>query len=600
MQNNLINENELPIGIYKTTISGEIVYANNAFLKLLGYNDFVDLKNINAQSLFVDLDIRKTQINNWNENIIQSSEFELYRKDGKIVSVIDNGYKTTDNDGNIYFIGSLLDITEKKLTEKKLIESESNYRELFDSAVDGILLMNEKGIITDANKVFFELFDIELHNIINQNVSILFSEDELISNPLKYKQLKNNESQVYIRQITRKDKSKIWVEIHTKKMKDGKFQSFFHNINNRINAEQIIEEYKKRIVTIIDSIEAGIFVIDAETHIITDANRYACKIIGLKKQEIEGEICHKFICPAEIGKCPISDLKQTVDKSERNLICGKGHNLPILKTITPIILNNKKHLLEVFIDITEQRKNQEEIKRKNKLLEEVLDEKNKFFSILAHDLRSPFNAFLGLTEIMANELNTMTLSHISEITKRMHNSAINLFSLLENLLLWSSNQRGLISNNPETLQINNIIHQIINQLSESIKSKSLNINIESDFEDKVFADNQLIQTILRNIISNAIKFTPEKGKILIKTKKEKEKYIEIQIQDSGIGMTQEIIDNIFSFNKTILRKGTNDEPSTGLGLMICKEFIEILNGEIHVKSEENKGSSFYILLPIKK
>lgn len=198
---------------------------------------------------------------------------------------------------------------------------------------------------------------------------------------------------------------------------------------------------------------------------------------------------------------------------------------------------------------------------------------------------------------MANELNTMTIAHISEKTKRMHTSASNLFNLLENLLFWASKQRGLISINQENLQIKNIIIHIINQLNESINKKFIYLNVETEFEHMVYADNQILQTIIRNIISNAIKFTPEYGKILIKTKNINDKNIEIMIQDSGIGMSSDILENIFSFNKTIFRKGTNNEPSTGLGLMICKEFIELLNGEIQVKSEVNKGSSFIITLP---
>lgn len=600
MQNIHISEDELPVGIYKTTIEGKIVYANNTFLKLLGFINICELEKINVNLLFVNPEIRQNQIDFWQENIIQSSEFELFTKDRKKITVIDNGYKTFDKDGNMFFVGSLMDITEKKIAENKLLEKETKFRELFDFAVDGILLMNNNGEITNANKVFLQLFEKELDNIVNQKADCLFTKEEIEREPLRYYDLNINESRTFIRQIFKKDKTKIWIEIHTKRMSDGSFQSFFHNINDRIIAERALDEYKEKLITILDSVEAGIFVVDEETHLITDVNRYAAQLIGLNKTEIEGEVCHKFICPAERGNCPISDLKLNIDKSERILICNNGNYLPVLKTITPIYLKNKKHLLEVFIDITEQKKHQEEIKLKNKQLEELIDEKDKFFSIIAHDLRSPFNAFLGLTEIMANELNTMTIAHISEITKRMHTSASNLFNLLENLLFWASKQRGLISINQENLQVKNIIIHIINQLNDSINKKFIFLNVETDYEHIVYADNQILQTIIRNIISNAIKFTPEYGKILIKTKTLKNNNIEILIQDTGIGMNSEILDNIFSFNKFIFRKGTNDEPSTGLGLMICKEFIELLNGEIQVKSEVNKGSSFIITLPTAK
>lgn len=356
MQNIHISEDELPVGIYKTTIEGKIIYANNTFLKLLGFTNIKELEKINVNSLFVNPEIRQNQIDFWQENIIQSSEFELFTKDRKKITVIDNGYKTFDKDGNMFFVGSLMDITEKKIAENKLLEKETKFRELFDFAVDGILLMNNNGEITNANKVFLQLFEKELDNIVNQKADCLFTKEEIEREPLRYYDLNINESRTFIRQIFKKDKTKIWIEIHTKRMSDGSFQSFFHNINDRIIAERALDEYKEKLITILDSVEAGIFVVDEETHLITDVNRYAAQLIGLNKTEIEGEVCHKFICPAERGNCPISDLKLNIDKSERILICNNGNYLPVLKTITPIYLKNKKHLLEVFIDITEQKK----------------------------------------------------------------------------------------------------------------------------------------------------------------------------------------------------------------------------------------------------
>ncbi len=255
-------------------------------------------------------------------------------------------------------------------------------------------------------------------------------------------------------------------------------------------------------------------------------------------------------------------------------------------------------------DITYRKKAEVDIKNKNIELAELNASKDKFFSIIAHDLRSPFNGFLGLTRLMAEETSDFTLIELQEISQKMQSSANNLYKLLENLLEWSRIQRGLTEFKPQVCQLNDIIKQNIEIERDFAKQKSIEIilNIVNTYEAKI--DISMIDTVLRNLITNAIKFTPRGGKIEIGVSSD-ELHLEggahlatcIYIKDNGIGMNADTLEKLFKIDENVTRPGTEKEPSTGLGLLLCKEFVEKHGGRIWAESEEGKGSTFYLTLP---
>jgi len=238
-----------------------------------------------------------------------------------------------------------------------------------------------------------------------------------------------------------------------------------------------------------------------------------------------------------------------------------------------------------------------EIKFKNEELIQAHAEKDKFFSIIAHDIRSPFSSFLGLTQIMAEDLPSLTMAQVQEFAVSMSKSATNLYRLLENLLQWAQIQQGLISFNPEVLPLISVVDECIAISSEPAKNKD--IELFSDIQDdiKIFADSNALQTIIRNLVSNAMKFTPGGGKIRISARTGSDKNIEISISDTGIGMSPELVKNLFRPDVQTSRQGTEGEPSSGLGLLLCKDFIEKQGGKIWVESEEGKGSTFHFTIP---
>jgi two-component system sensor histidine kinase/response regulator len=241
-----------------------------------------------------------------------------------------------------------------------------------------------------------------------------------------------------------------------------------------------------------------------------------------------------------------------------------------------------------------------ELQIQRKELLELNATKDRFFSIIAHDLRSPFQGFLGLTQILEEELSTLTMTEIKEIAASLSVSANNHFRLLDNLLQWSQTQKGSVPFTPEVINLNSLVEDSITPLIESAKTKGIEIASAISNSLEVFADKNMLQTVIRNLVSNALKFTNTGGKVNLLTKKNDDKRVEISVQDTGIGMLQEMVGNLFRLDINTSRRGTHDEPSTGLGLLLCNEFIEKHGGKLRVESEVGKGSTFSFTLPVIK
>jgi PAS domain S-box-containing protein len=247
-------------------------------------------------------------------------------------------------------------------------------------------------------------------------------------------------------------------------------------------------------------------------------------------------------------------------------------------------------------DITDRKLAEEEIQLKNELLQTINAEKDKFFSILAHDLKGPLSAFLDATQILTEEIHKMSLDEIKDITISMKESASSIYGLLENLLEWSRLKQGRLDFKPERIFVKQKITNCTEILKESARKKSITLNFSLPDDLDVTADSHMFETIIRNLVSNAIKFTPKSGAIFISAKRNPDNSAEIAVRDTGIGMDKAMICRLFLLNGKTNREGTDGEPSTGLGLLLCKEFIEKQNGKIWVESEVGKGSTFFFSL----
>ena len=248
-------------------------------------------------------------------------------------------------------------------------------------------------------------------------------------------------------------------------------------------------------------------------------------------------------------------------------------------------------------DITNQKNLQLALLKSSEILQINNAEKDKFFSIIAHDLRGPFHGFLGLTQYLVEESESLSSKEILRFSSIMKDSASNLFNLLENLLEWARLHQEKINFKPEPILLMPNVEECILSLLDSANKKKIVIKTEIPPNLEISADKYMLDSIIRNLLSNAVKFTDRGGEIILGSKILPGKLAEIFVRDSGIGMDNKMMDNLFRIDVPTSRKGTENEPSTGLGLILCKDFVEKHNGKLWVQSEEGKGSVFYFTLP---
>jgi signal transduction histidine kinase len=239
------------------------------------------------------------------------------------------------------------------------------------------------------------------------------------------------------------------------------------------------------------------------------------------------------------------------------------------------------------------------IRKKNLELEEHNATKDKFFSIISHDLKGPLSSLTSFSGLLINHTESLTKAEIQTLARDLDQSVKNLFSLLENLLEWSRSQTGAIEIKWEAFDIMVLLKENRNLLLVQAQNKQIKIRLEGEEKFIVFADPNIISTVIRNLLSNAIKFTPTGGEIVLKIERI-ESGVRVLINDKGVGISESIIHKLFRLEVKHSTKGTADEPGTGLGLILCKEFVEKNGGTIGVHSEEGKGSSFYFTLPLYK
>lgn len=241
---------------------------------------------------------------------------------------------------------------------------------------------------------------------------------------------------------------------------------------------------------------------------------------------------------------------------------------------------------------------EEEIKKKNFELNELNISKDKFFSIIAHDLRSPFQGLLGISNYMVEEFETLTKEEFKEMVVSLNEALHSQYKFLDDLLNWSRIQSGRMTIEPIELNVYNEVENVLQLFVSSINNKKIEILVNINRNLNIVADDDMLSLLLRNLLSNAIKFTNVTGTIEITAFKEDEMIL-IVISDNGVGIAAEDIDKLFRIDIQFTTHGTAKESGNGLGLVLCKEIVEKHGGKIWVESQLNKGTQFFFTLPAK-
>jgi PAS domain S-box-containing protein len=302
--------------------------------------------------------------------------------------------------------------------------------------------------------------------------------------------------------------------------------------------------------------------------------------------------------PKRIEDFYAGNLNKRIDIREMQQWCKDG-SLIWVEYTTMFLSNNEGHItgiLGVTRNINERKTAEIEIQEKNRQLHEANATKDKFFSIISHDLRSPFASLVGFTELMADEQSQFTIEEYLQYSKSLNKTAQSTFNLLENLLEWSRLQREAIHFNPQIIDMKKFFNDFDDSIIDMAKKKSITLEIVEPKNIQIKADRDMLKSILRNLVVNALKFTNEGGKVSVEVKKNKQGEAQFSVSDTGIGMDQKRTGMLFRLDTKVSRPGTNGESSSGLGLILCKEFVEKHGGKIWTESEEGKGSTFFFTL----
>nr|WP_234445901.1 PAS domain-containing sensor histidine kinase [Carboxylicivirga marina] len=370
-------------------------------------------------------------------------------------------------------------------------------------------------------------------------------------------------------------------------------------LQNKRNREQDLK-YK----ALFDNSVDGICVLDKNKKII-DANNSLCEIFKYPIDELVGMNVSQLLHPEDLVNSKSFFKKLHSDgfysKFEGRVI--RKDQSTIWIQVNSTSFSNKKiesGSLDIIRDITKRKKNENYIKQRNQLLQQLNHTKDRFFSIIAHDLRSPFQGILGLNELLKKNFDSRTVDKNKELLTSINEQCNNYYSFLEDLLKWSSLQTDRTSFEPACYSVNDILNEQIELVKHISTQKSIRINSQFNHHDfNVVADKNMLALVFRNMLTNSLKYTPQDGNINIEgTHLKNEESVKIKISDTGIGMQPEQIQQLFKLDKLNSTRGISGESGHGLGLILCKECIEKHGSELMVESSPNKGTCLSFYLPL--
>ena len=617
---------QLPNAVFRKDIEGRYVIVNSQFCRLKGLKkeDFIGKKPIEVTGNKLGKQDEQGHPDKY--AILGDDIQKMILQTGKIFET-EEEYPSAEGgtkhmhvvrmpvfDSHKTIIGTqgiMFDITTRKFAEEALRESEVKLKVILESTADGILAVDGKGKIIKTNKRFAELWKIpqflidseDERALLNFVLEQLIDPEEFLS---KVKRLYNSTAED-LDQLHFKD-GRIF-ERFSKSffMQDssvGRVWSF-RDITHRISTLERLRESEDQFRNLVENISDVFFIADGDGKLTYCSPNFFTQSNFLP-QDVYGKSYLRFVAQVDRKKVLefyAEQVKNNVLDSKIDFRATRKGGISLwVEQNARIIRDNDgkvKQFRIVVRDITDRKRWEEEIKNRNEQLSKLIVEKDKFFSIIAHDLKSPLQGLLGLSEILAIGDEDFSKAELTEYGKSLHESASNLFKLIENLLEWAQMQRGSIRFTPLELNLIVITLRNIETIKYRAAQKGITLINEILITEKVYADEKMIDTIFRNLLSNAVKFTRRDGKVILKAKKSKNAMLEISVSDTGVGMSEEKIKKLFKIDEMVSSKGTEGEPSTGLGLLLCKEFIEKHGGRIWVDSEEGRGSTFTFSLPSK-
>ena len=511
-------------------------------------------------------------------------------------------------------------------TEDRLRESRKNLESLFNTLNDFLFVADTQGQIIECNLAVEKQLGYSHEELLMMNVLDVHPvemRDDAMHIIADMVEGKRTYCPIPLRTITGN-----LIPVETKVTKgtwDGKDVLFgiSRDITERMEVEAALQRSEESFRTLLDSAPVGIVTIDPTSHVIESVNAMAASMIGITSGEIIGRVCHQFLCPAQLDACPITDLGKHIENEERALIRSDNKVLPILKTVRKVEIRGVERIIECFVDLSEHRRMEEEVKTKTKELEitnqdlkRVIDEANRmavkadlanrtksqFLANMSHEIRTPLNGVMGMTSLL---LETTLTQEQREYAQIIRSSGESLLSLIDDILDFSKIEAKKLDLEILDIDLRSITEDVTEILALRAHEKNLELTclLSPELPTLVRGDPVRLRQILINLVGNAIKFTYV-GEVVINIEKEDEDNqsvtVRFNVTDTGIGIPAERLNAIFSPFEQVDGSTTRRYGGTGLGLAICRHLVKMMNGTIGVESEEGKGSSFWFAVKLEK
>lgn len=538
--------------------------------------------------------------------------YRLLMKDGRIKWINEICNTDFDKSGNpIRFYGIIQDITRFKLSEEKFKQKEERYKTLIDSLPIGVIIYQNKKMVF-INPAAARLLGAKGAGELAEKPIIKMVTPELIK-IFRQKMDKVTHGETvppFEEKLIRIDGSAFIAEIIATRINyegDPAVQIIVTDITERKRTEEALKKSEEKFRLLTTNLSDVVWTVNSEGS-ITYISPSVEQLIGYTADEVINSKITKFFSTTSALTCLIKleEAKSTIIQKRKMEPCKMKLEAICKDTTTKwteISGNVMYDSSDSFIgfsgicqDITDRRKAEQILQENEDKLKELVATKDKFFSIIAHDLRSPFVSILGFLELLQTQYDDFNDSERKKYISLISENADTTLNLLENLLVWAKTQTGKIAYMPVKQKLLPIVISVNNILKSALKLKELELKIMIAEDIEIFADTNMLFTIFQNLISNAIKYSNHGSQISIKAQVFHED-IEIIVTDIGIGMDEEIKNKLFKVDEQVSEPGTDNEKGSGLGLILCKDFIERHHGSIHVESEPGKGSQFNIRLP---
>ncbi len=588
--------------------NGEITFTNKNFYELLGYSQ-ADILTKNIKDLIDQTYILK---NNFSIKEISSPiDLPFITKSGKII-ILNSYFSLVYNKNLINFINASFNLS----TEDKYANSLTQvFDPAFHSIPEGLITVSDKKIFL-FNKAFLEIFGYSIEDDIRNNDIRNFIADTDIIRIDKYLDLIQNKND-YPPHLDflgkKKDGSIFYSEVTIGSFdydKKNNLVMMFRDITERKRSQQIIKESEEKYRNIAENIDDFLFTYEKINNIVrpTFYTSSVEKITGYTQTDLlsDSRLFIKIIYPddfnsikSRIKNFMLSKIQLSGEFEFR--ILNKHGNIVWVRTKLNVQRDSSGKIQKIYglvSDVTLRKNAENELNKSTENLVKLNETKDRFISIISHDLRTPFSSILGFTDLLLsdNELNSAERRQYVEFIQE---SSKSMLSLVNSLLDWTRLQTGRIRFEPERVEAQKIILRSLNALSGVAFQKRIKLTSNVDSEIFVFVDQDLIFQVFNNLISNAIKFTHENGDIEIScASTSRARFMEFSVKDNGIGIKKENLKKLFTIDTKFTSEGTAGEKGTGLGLSLVKEIIEKHGGTIFVESEEGQGSNFKFTLPI--